>query len=330
MKEISDKLRARFCKDNNLQVGIFKEPYFTERLLLIDKLYPDKYIWRSWESFKKLVQETYGSEQEYFEDYNRIKDEAIKSIKESNGFNRFNSIDMNQFRCKNMYFSSGNIFHEINDRRIFLSIDMIKANFTSLSIFDQEIFKGMPTWEDFIQSFTDYNHIIHSKYIRQVILGNCNPKRHITYEKYLMDRLLTVFLESDTFNQLRVVSFSNDEIIFDITDSYIDTDMIELIDKMLQTTADIMSNGTKSYVWRHKMFKLFKIGDVGYVEKDLRSNHIELKCVNQFVLPFIVRKILDEPYEESDYIFMHDSKLLSKFIEEPKIELPGELINSGN
>ena len=70
MKEISDKLRARFCKDNNLQVGIFKEPYFTERLLLIDKLYPDKYIWRSWESFKKLVQTTYGSEQEYFEDYN--------------------------------------------------------------------------------------------------------------------------------------------------------------------------------------------------------------------------------------------------------------------
>lgn len=311
-------------------MGFLKSHILQKDYFLLINYIPISIFGDPGESFKKLVQTTYGSEQEYFEDYNRIKDEAIKSIKESNGFNRFNSIDMNQFRCKNMYFSSGNIFHEINDRRLFLSIDMIKANFTSLSIFDQEIFKGMPTWEDFIQSFTDYNHIIHSKYIRQVILGNCNPKRHITYEKYLMDRLLTVFLESDIFNQLKVVSFSNDEIIFDITDSYIDTDMIELIDEILQTTADIMSNGTKSYVWRHKMFKLFKIGDVGYAEKDLRSNHIELKCVNQFVLPFIVRKILDEPYEESDYIFMHDSKLLSKFIEEPKIELPGELINSGN
>lgn len=73
------------------------------------------------------------------------------------------------------------------------------------------------TWEEYINKFTNNQHIINSKYIRQVILGNCNPKRHITYEKYLIDTVLTylinVYVSID-----RVVFFSNDEIVVDISD----------------------------------------------------------------------------------------------------------------
>lgn len=325
MLKVDDKIKARFCKDNGLQIGIFEEPYFTERLNLFNRFYPDKNILNNWKTFSIFLSSKYGSNQDYFEEYNRIKDDAINFIKSTEGFIRFNSIDMNQFRCKNTSFSGKDIFHPSNDRRMFLSIDMIKANFTSLSIFDPEIFKNAETWEDFIRNFTDMNHIVNSKYIRQVILGNCNPKRHVTYEKYLMDQVLTAMVE--IFDPSKIVSFSNDEIVFDITEEYIDTDKMEAINIILQMSARVITNERKKDICRWNIFKLFKLGNVGYAEKHFYDKRIVLKCVNQFMLPFVLRTLVgDAFYEESDYIFMHESKILSRFIETPEIEIPMEVI----
>ena len=54
MLEITTKLKERFCKDNNLNIKIFKEPYFTERL----KLYDEKFdTLKKWEQFLKDIEE---------------------------------------------------------------------------------------------------------------------------------------------------------------------------------------------------------------------------------------------------------------------------------
>lgn len=77
---------------------------------------------------------------------------------------------------------------------------MKKANFTALRHYNKDIVGGKDTYEDFLGMFTDENYFKESKYIRQVIFGNVNPKRQITYEKFLMDKvlvkLLTVFEKS--------------------------------------------------------------------------------------------------------------------------------------
>ena len=44
--------------------------------------------------------EKYTNEQCYLEDYNRVKDSAINSIKCSEGYERFNSEDMNKYGVK--------------------------------------------------------------------------------------------------------------------------------------------------------------------------------------------------------------------------------------
>ena len=62
---------------------------------------------------------------------------------------------------------------------------MNKANFSALHNYNSNIFNNKNTWEEYVSNFTNNEHIINSKYIRQVVLGNCNPKRCITYEKYL-------------------------------------------------------------------------------------------------------------------------------------------------
>ena len=65
------------------------------------------------------------------------------------------------------------------------------------------------------------------------------------------------------------------------------------------------------------------VGSGGYYREIFSENgntEIELKCLNNYELPFVVRALLGEEVTESDKVFYHEG-LLAKFIEVPKIEV---------
>ena len=133
-----------------------------------------------WNRFTEDLKK-YNCEQDYFEKYNSVKEAAMAAIKNSEAFKFFNEDDMNKYVIKHTGLPSGEIYHPGNDGKMFISVDMRQANFSSLSYYadrtGKSIFNGASTWEDFISLFAESSHIIHSKYIRQVILGNCNPRQ---------------------------------------------------------------------------------------------------------------------------------------------------------
>ena len=75
--EVSVVAKQRFCKDCNIPLRIFQEPYFSDRIKLYDKFYGTN---EKWNLFVSEL-EKYHCEQDYFEEYNHIKDTAILSIK---------------------------------------------------------------------------------------------------------------------------------------------------------------------------------------------------------------------------------------------------------
>ena len=312
MMEVSTMAKERFCKDCNVPVRIFQEPYFTDRLKLYDRFYGTL---EKWDMFLNELQK-YHCEQDYFEEYNRVKDAAILDIKSSIAYQKFNEEDMNKYSVTHKNLSDKDIFKTSNNGKSFISIDMRKANFSSLHYYDPAIFGGVSSWEEFIGKYTDNQHIINSKYIRQVILGNCNPKRHITYEKYLMDGALTylteVFVSID-----RVVFFSNDEIVIDVSD---------MDENEQERIAFAISNGMKEMQvpLKTELFVLHKIvGTDGYYKEILNENgntDIEFKCLDNYALPFVLRKFLGEEVTENEKVFYHEG-LLAKFIEIPEIEV---------
>lgn len=312
--EISARAKDRFCKDCNVPIRLFQEPYFSDRIELFDKFYGTV---EKWNRFVKALQE-YKCEQDYFEEYNRVKEAAMMSIKESEAFQRFNSEDMNRFAVMHKNLPGQDIFKSTYDGKIFLSIDMCKANFSSLYSYDKEMFDGANTWEEFIGRFTNNEHIIGSKYIRQVILGNCNPKRHITYEKYLMDQVLTLFLH-DIVDEDRIVFFSNDEIIYDMSKTN-DLQALSHVRKCIDETLADQTN----IRFRVELFSLHKIsGTDGYYKKIYRDNgmyDIEFKCLDNYIMPFVLRCFLGGEVTESDRMFYHEG-LLAKFVEIPHIEV---------
>lgn len=310
--DVSVRSKERFCKDCNIPIRLFQEPYFTDRLKLFDKFYGTL---EKWNIFLGELQK-YHCEQDYFEEYNRVKDAAILSIKETEAYKRFNEEDMNKYCVTHKNLPNKDIFKPSNDGKLFISIDMRKANFSSLYHYDNSMFSGAKTWEEFINKFTENKHIINSKYIRQVILGNCNPKRHITYEKYLMDILLTDLLEKHIPIE-RVVFFSNDEIVIDVSD-------------MNKSRQVLLAFNIEQYLkdaspkFKVELFTLYKIhGTDGYYKEILNENgekDIEFKCLDNYMMPFVIRHFLGEEITDSDRVFYHEG-LLSQFIEVPKIEV---------
>lgn len=310
--EVSEKLKERFCKDCNIPLKLFKEPYFTDRLQLYDNYYNtlDK-----WNIFVREL-EKYKCEQDYLGEYNRVKDAAINDIKLSDGYSIFNEEDMGKYSVKYKDLPSKDIYKSSNDGKLFISIDMKKANFSALKFYDKNIFGNADMWEEFVGRYTENKHIVNSKYIRQVILGNCNPKRQVTYEKYLMGLVLEVLVEELGYSSSDIVFFSNDEIIINM-EEYVDCIRNrQVIEWEIKEFFNIP--------FKIELFYLHKIsGTNGYskeIVKNINEREYEFKCLNSYMFPFLLRKLNREEITESDKVFCHEG-LLSKFVEIPEIEI---------
>lgn len=306
----SEKLKERFCKDSNIPIKIFKEPYFTERLVLYDGYYNTFIKWNIF--IRELESCRYKNEQDYFEDYNRVKETAMEFIKNSDGYKEFIELDMNEFKTDYADITSKDIYHSSNDGHIFISIDMKQANFSALSHFHPGIF-DYKSWENFLRKFTDNEHIINSKYIRQVILGNCNPRRQVTYEKYLMTQLLDEIIEKKQFiDRKHIVSLSNDEIVFDVTDTPFN---FTLFNKFFWFCSNY------EIPLKAEVFKLTKVkGTDGYFVESTFDSKIKLKGLDSNILPLVVRKLRNEEVTDDDLVFVHNGRLV-KYLEVPEIEV---------
>lgn len=308
---ISNRLKERFCKDCNISINVYDEPYFSDRLELYDEFYETV---EKWNIFLKEL-EKYSCEEDYFKEYNRVKDVAINAIKESEGFKKFNDEDMNNFSVKYTELPSKDIYKESNIDKLFVSIDMEKANFSVLNHYDSSIFKSK-TWEEFISKYTDNKHIVNSKYIRQVILGNCNPKRQITYEKFIMGQVIEVLVDEIGYYLNEIAFFSNDEIVIDMNNYCDCTVKKKIISIVLQEFFNIP--------FKVELFYLRKIsGTDGYYKeiiKDLDEREYKIKCLDGYTIPFVLRRFQNQEITENDKVFYHKG-LLSKFIEVPKIEV---------
>lgn len=225
MIELSEKLKQRFCKDQNLPIQVYKEPYFTERIKLFDAY--ERYC----DFTEMMITKFNADEQSYFTYYNDLKDRMINYIKESEAFKSLNQANIHKdFPFINHYsaIKKGDAYKDTNIGKAFISIDMKKANFNALLHYGKEI--GHPfipeegknineSWRNFVGMFTDIPYFTTSKYIRQVVFGNCNPKRVINYETYLMENFLSQVQFKDEASkvvplrsQLTMPLFSNDDI----------------------------------------------------------------------------------------------------------------------
>ena len=314
--KITDSLKSRFCKDMNLSIKIFEEPYFHNFLNLYNAQFDSI---AKYNRFISAVNH-FGSEQAYFEAYNKLKDDVIEYLNGNSDMIYFaKEEDMSKYVCQNKNYPVNDIFKETNDGKIFVSIDMIKGNFTALHHYNPGIVKNCDTYEDFIRTFTDIPHFVESKYIRQVVFGNVNPKRQVAYEKYLMDLVLTELLKTGIIKPENVEFFSTDEIVLAVPDDMISNGAVNV--KFYNSVMDVVQWAKANNInVRGEFFELRKIpGTDGFVKKYLiNKSGIDFKCLDFLTMPFVLRAYNNEEPNDLDRVFLYEGRKV-KLLEDIKV-----------
>ena len=302
MKE-SISLRKRFCKDYNLPITLYDSPYFEQRLEELDRHF--NCVCRYNLFLKEL--ERFQNEEEYFAYYNQVKDSAIQFIQSRSGYEEFINSKVPTLR----EFPKKELYSDCNDGKTFFSIDMRKANFTTLSKLYPDLVGGEQYWEEFLGRFTDLEHILLSKYIRQVILGACCPKKQTQWEKFLMENVCMSI--EGKLPLCKIISVSTDEILIESESP---------CSMSAETLLSIIERDTPFFedMLKVSKFVLKKIEGFGWVKQfiysistDALSGRYEFKCVESDKYHILSKLYRGEEVTEDDLIFYYNGKL-AKYI----------------
>jgi hypothetical protein len=294
----SHVLKKRFVKDNNLPITVYDEPYFSERIHTIDCLFNSI---AKWELFCKELAD-FANEEHYLAYYNNVKDEAINHIQ---SHPRYKSFCDTSLPNSDKTYPHRNLYITENWYKSFISIDMKKANFSAMRLYAGEIFNDAKTWEEFLSEFSTKKHILNSKYIRQVIMGACNPKRQVTYEKWLMTTLYEWI--KNQVPGIELYSLAVDEIIL-VHPS--ETHSREQANTMVAAIDNALARHVVGKMVVMNEFYLEPLAHYGYCKIDYHNpNLFEFKCVDADTFHQHVKLYRDETITENDLVFYHNGEL---------------------
>eukprot|EP01080_Neovahlkampfia_damariscottae_P006477 gene6477-10482_t len=299
--KITDQVRSKFVKDNNLPIPLISEPYFSYFIDLYDTVFNTK---SKLEKFLSALEEV-GSDQSFFSKSKEFSNEVVNKISENQAYKDYTSGDMSKYQIKKPV-SSKNVYCSDNLNRFLISIDMSSANFNALKFHNPEIVLGCESYKELVSKFTEIKPFTESKQIRQVIFGHLNPKRQQTIQKYMMS-LVVDLLDVNGFERSRFLTASSDEVVLLSTKDKIEDEMKSIStiinEKLLKgvfTVEGFMLNCVRST----KTEKVF-----GYVKEFVGSEKVEFKTVPAYMFAQVYKKYFNLKIEEIDRKFTFEGMI---------------------
>lgn len=288
----------RFVKDQKIPINVLVEPYFSYFLNMYEPHFGTMTAYRK---FEKAVEEA-GGEDAFLDMYYRVRDHILEELKGRRIYQDFLSADMSKYEVKDLDLKNvkkTDVYSSDNVGKYFCSIDMRRANFQVMRLFDKSMVFDCDTYEEFISKFTDSEYIRESKYTRQVIFGNLNPKRQIHMEKYYMTQVLKFLLEKRLIAQDSIRVLNNDEIVLEAIDIISDGALCFLEDAV---------RGSLGIDVKASSFQLKDLGDGCFV-KEFQGGSFEFKNVPSTFFAQVYKKYFNMPIEPMDKVFMYEGKL---------------------
>lgn len=216
-------LAQRFVNDYRLPIPIISPELFQYHLDLYNEEMGSMDKWNKLIDYisnyfipnKPLKDETLDTRVNAFlERFYEVREKIVTDIPSKPSFIKFNEMDMSKYQITNLKSKCSSLYNETNIGKTFLSIDLSKANFQALNYVDKSILES-DTYEGFIKKYTDIYYILESKYFRQVIFGQMNPKRHTTVEKYMIRKIHDAFI-SEFGDKYPLIVANSDELVYEV------------------------------------------------------------------------------------------------------------------
>lgn len=293
MRDINQVMNKNFIRTFKLPIAVDREPYFSYFLNLLDPYYDTL---RKFEMFKKSF-DAHG--EMMFKNNALILNDTLKYLSQKPEYVRFSKMDMKPFQ-KSLSISKRDLYTTGNEGRVYISIDLVKANFQSLKLVEPTLFDGHTTFNDFAISRGFDEVLLNSKITRQVIFGGLSPARQQSIQQFMMEKII-IDLIGKGFKKEGIFSLSSDEMFFED----VGYDLEEI-----KETANRLG-----YEIRVERFDLVKPFERAYFVKEGHDGSREFKMVSTAVMAEFIKKYEGRPLEDTDLYFYDENKRLSKFIE---------------
>lgn len=311
MELIVKQFRGRFIDDNQLPITVVEDPYFDERIKMLEGEFHAqlKYL-----SLMETVRDNFGSNmQKFLEHRHSVKDQILSHILNSDGYKAMLA-DKSPLEDYKPIVGSNELYTEQQDGGLFISYDMIKANFQALRYVDPSIVRDCDTWEEFVACFTDVKYLASAKQIRQEVLGKLNGKRLAAIEKFISNKFGKIM---DDHLFLEPFSIKTDEVIFKFNGwpkKYDGQDIVKEFEKF-----PVRDEEFEGFKFRVSKFKLnmrtfkrpFSDKCLNVFEKEdfLNGHRRTLKCVPATYYPQVYKLLNGIEISDSDLVFSSDHEL---------------------
>ena len=299
------KLFFQFVKDFKFPIQKIKDENYLNYIL--DLFEEDMGTRTEWTKLEKFIDSNFsGNSEEYLVSLYKTREDMIQFFKTSEKYQEFNTMKMDRFVIKDRPdVSSKNIYNCTNVGKVFLSIDLKQANFQALKY--SGVLSDYETYEDFARKFTDLEYFIRSKHIRQIVFGQCNPSRHITVEKYIINEIRKKISTILPENYVLVFQAA-DECIWEIQEgkNIISPEKIKELDLGFSIKPDIFT--LSGYTIEPKKSSDF------YVKTHIEDNSQTLHCIPSTYYPVVLKLWKGKELCDYDYWFEYEG-LRAKFNE---------------
>jgi len=300
------QLRARFVSDMNIPIQVLQNPYFEDRLELLEEEYGAK---TSYDELMSLIDERFeGKPNNFLEYYHQVRNNIITKVTSSDAYKEFIS-DNKYVKDIKPICGDRNLYTNEQDGCMFVSYDMKKANFQTLRYANPSIVYDTKTYEDFIGKFTDLDYIKKSKYIRQVIFGKMNPKRTMNLEKWITNEFCGSLFSFIMHTKLEYFSLNADEIILKFNGSEEEFEKLEIDPIKIFEGVEYKASKFKLHSRQFKLATSSSILTVYEKEDYLNAHKRILKGVPVTYMPQVYKLLGGMEIKPSDLVFYYEHEL---------------------
>ena len=266
---ITDTDRKMLIKDYMLPIPIHLEPYFSYYINFLDPIADTKAKYNLLLDAKAILNKQQNNLKD---ESHRIMNTIISAIRNAPDYT--NLIKDSKYDAKILP-SEFNIYNKTSFYCI--SIDIIKANFTSAKFISSELVLNCDTWEELIGRFTDIDYFIQSKHFRQIIYGNLGIKKLPVVQKYMLGEL-----HNKLKDKVKVLGKCNTDELFVSTTKETIKDDYQTIINLISELPDNLK-----HIWKIIPVLIEPLGQLAHTRKifndldNLDNYKLEIKNVNK-------------------------------------------------
>ncbi len=311
---VNDEDRKSFIKHFSLPITIWLLPYFLYFMELYDPWHStkEKYEWFLTALTYVQLNGKISIDKYSFE----LADQIGNDILNTQGFKNF--IADTECKVKKKDFpNSFNIYLGLCINKVYISVDIVTANFNAINFFDPTIFNA-DCWYELITKYTKLEYFIKSKQFRQIVFGRLKTgmKKISAVQKFLVYEL---YKQINPF--VKVLGASTDEIIIDSTMETC-VDDVELISSKILLLPESMHN-----IFKIVPFRLTSLSNRdGYIKKNLFTNELEIKGLNKDFYAQVFKTVTNQEIGPYDMKSMNNNMVIT--YDDLYLEKPQQKTNS--